>query len=52
MNDGFWLVPGRQRPFIDSHFTEIDERRIVRNEDKGAAPGAALINYRIWVMPV
>lgn len=20
LRDGFWLVPGRQRPFIDSHF--------------------------------
>ncbi len=34
LRDGFWLVPGRQRPFIDSHFTEIDERRIVREEEK------------------
>jgi hypothetical protein len=34
LRDGFWLVPGRQRPFIDSHLYEIDERPIVREESK------------------
>ena len=32
LDAGFWLVPGQDRPFIDSDFEEIDERRITREE--------------------